>query len=151
MQIILTFTISTNKKSGTVVVYARDEYTDKDGVPLGTLLNLAKSNRKVNCAFNTYIEFEPSIYNYENSPEQITGVRIFLGSDGISFFMNLNTLFAFKYFIDTFNMYQSAQNMLTYLGRPENGTNYTGYEQNYKQYQESQSFFNRVNAERKND
>ena len=105
----------------------------------------------VNCAFNTYIEFEPSIYNYENSPEQITGVRIFLGSDGISFFMNLNTLFAFKYFIDTFNMYQSAQNMLTYLGRPENGTNYTGYEKNYKQFQESQSFFNRVNAERKND
>lgn len=104
----------------------------------------------VNLAFNNYIEFEPSIFSFENSPEQITGVKVYLNSDNISFFMNVNILFGFKYFIDTFNMYQSAQNMLNYLGRPDNGTNYTGYEQNYKQIKESQSFFNRVNAERKN-
>ena len=103
----------------------------------------------VNLAFNNYIEFEPSIFSFENNPEQITGVKVYLGSDNISFFMNVNTLFGFKYFIDIFNMYQSAQNMLNYIGRPENGTNYTGYEQNYKQRKESQSFFNRVNAERK--
>lgn len=104
----------------------------------------------INCAFNMYIEFEPSVFTYENSNEQIPGIRIFLSSDSVSFFMNVNTLFSFKYFIDTFNMYQSAQNMLNYLGRPENGTNYTGYEGNYNQYQSSKSFFNRVNAERKN-
>lgn len=101
---------------------------------------------RINVSFDNYIEFEPATITLQNE-EQIIGVRVYLNSDSISFFMNVNTLLSFTYFIDTFNMYQSAQLMLNYLGRPDNGTNYTGYEYNYKQKQESKSFFSRVNAE----
>lgn len=101
----------------------------------------------VDIMFNNYIEFEPAIITLDNQ-EQIIGVRIYLNSDAISFFMNVNTLLSFAYFIDTFNMYQSAQLLLNYLGRPENGTNYNEFQQHDNQ-NHSSGFFNRVNAERK--
>ena len=82
---------------------------------------------KIDLSFGNYIEIEPSIFTFDNTLEQLTGVRIYLSSDSNSLFMNVNTLFGFKYFIDTFNMYQSAQNMLNFLGRPEYGTNYFEY------------------------
>lgn len=100
---------------------------------------------RINIMFNNYIEFEPSICNLDNG-DQIIGVRVYLNSDGVSFFMSANNLISFTYFIDTFNMYQSAQLMLNYLGRPENGTNYFGYEQQSS----NQGFFSRINAKREN-
>ena len=103
---------------------------------------------KINLSYNNYIEFEPSIFTFDNTLEQYIGVRIYLSSDSNSFFMNVNTLFGFKYFIDTFNMYQSAQNMLNFLGRSENGTNYVEYG-NYTSNVQNDGFFKRVNAEKK--
>lgn len=91
-------------------------------------------------AYGQYIEFEPSTAMYNN--EQIIGVQVYLSSDNISFFMGINTLLSLNYFIDTFNMYQSAQLMLNYLGRPENGTNYIEF--NNKPVHTG--FFDRVNA-----
>lgn len=101
----------------------------------------------VNLSYNNYIEFEPSIFVFENS-DQSTGVKVYLGSDTNSFFMNINTLFGFKYFIDTFNMYQSAQNMLNFLGKPEYGTNY--FEYSPVKSKQTEGFFNRINAKSNN-
>lgn len=103
---------------------------------------------KIDLSFGNYIEIEPSIFTFDNTLEQLTGVRIYLSSDSNSLFMNINTLFGFKYFIDTFNMYQSAQNMLNFLGRPEYGTNY--FEYSPIKSKQNEGFFNRINAKSNN-
>lgn len=103
---------------------------------------------KIDLSFGNYIEIEPSIFTFDNTLEQLTGVRIYLSSDSNSLFMNVNTLFGFKYFIDTFNMYQSAQNMLNFLGRPEYGTNY--FEYSPVKSKQNEGFFNRINAKNNN-
>lgn len=103
---------------------------------------------KIDLSFGNYIEIEPSIFTFDNTLEQLTGVRIYLSSDSNSLFMNINTLFGFKYFIDTFNMYQSAQNMLNFLGRPEYGTNY--FEYSPVKSKQNEGFFNRINAKSNN-
>lgn len=103
---------------------------------------------KIDLSFGNYIEIEPSIFTFDNTLEQLTGVRIYLSSDSNSLFMNINTLFGFKYFIDTFNMYQSAQNMLNFLGRPEYGTNY--FEYSPVKSKQTEGFFNRINAKSNN-
>ena len=70
--------------------------------------------------FNKYLEFEPSIMNYDNG-EQAIGVRMYINSDTNSVFMEISRFLGFKDFIENFNMYQSAQLMLNYLQRPEYG------------------------------
>ena len=78
--------------------------------------------RMTGLSYNKYIEFEPSILNYDNN-EQDIGIRIYINSDVNSLFMEVSRFLAFKDFIDNFNMYQSAQLMINYLQRPEYGTN----------------------------
>ena len=72
--------------------------------------------------FDKYLEFEPSILTLENG-EQMIGVRMYINSDVNSVFMEISRFLGFKDFIETFNMYQSAQLMLNYLQRPEYGEN----------------------------
>lgn len=97
----------------------------------------------VKVMFDGYIEFEPTILTLENS-DQIIGVKIYLSSDSIFLFMDVNMLLSFSYFIDTFNIYQSAQLMLAYIGKPDNGTNYSEFNQQRQNY--TNGFFDRVNA-----
>lgn len=69
-----------------------------------------------------YIEFKPIII------ERSTGIDdkepgIFMGlSDSFGIRLTLNRFMGFKYIIDTINMYESAQLMINYLGRPEFGS-----------------------------
>ena len=76
---------------------------------------------KVLLSFDNYIEFEPSILNLDNG-DQLIGVRMYLNSDRETLFIDINKFLAFKYFIENFNMYQSAQLMINYLQRPDLGT-----------------------------
>jgi len=70
----------------------------------------------------TYIEFKPIII------ERQTGVDdkepgVYMGlSDSFGIRLTLNRFMGFKYIIDSINMYESAQLMLNYLGRPEFGS-----------------------------
>lgn len=102
---------------------------------------------KINLSFGKYIEFEPAVDN-SNGYETI-GVRMYLGNDGIFFFMSSDTLFSFLHMLTTCNMYALAQNMLNYIGRPEYGTNSfnmeTGSGGSTGKYNKP-SFFNRVGA-----
>lgn len=100
---------------------------------------------RINVMFDSYIEFEPAILTLPGN-EQIIGVNIYLNSNVAVLFMNVNTLLSFSYFIDTFNIYQSAQLMLAYLGRPENGTNYNEFNNSNIKPVGAEGFFNRVNA-----
>lgn len=113
-------------------------------------------------ALNKYIEFEPFVKEFENE-EQI-GVRIFIGSDDLYFFMEASRFLAFKYIIDNFNMYQSAQLMMNYINPPEYGNNTYSINDSYYGDDNSvpnssvkrnvsnnpnTSFFNKISANRK--
>lgn len=102
---------------------------------------------KINLAFGNYIEFEPAIDN--SSGYETIGVKTYLNSDGIFFFMNSDTLFSLYHMLSTCNMYALAQNMLNYIGRPEYGTNsyniYTAEKSN-QQNKSKTSFFSMVGA-----
>ncbi len=70
----------------------------------------------------SYIEFKPIII------EKSTGVDdkepgIYMGlSDSYGVRLTLNRFMGFKYIIDSINMYESAQLLLNYFGRPEFGS-----------------------------
>ena len=106
---------------------------------------------KISLAFGNYIEFEPAINLSYNGYETI-GVRTYLNSDGVFFFMSSDILFSLYHMVTTCNMYTLAQNMLNYIGRPEYGTNsynmYTGNSNSFqnKPTDSNISFFNRVGA-----
>lgn len=75
-----------------------------------------------NLAGDKYLEWEPSIFECNNG-DQLIGVNMFIGSSYDKTFIPFDRFMAFKYMIDTFNMYQNAIILLNYIGRPEVGTN----------------------------
>lgn len=104
---------------------------------------------KINLSFGSYVEFEPAIDTI-NGYETI-GLKTYINSDGVFFFMSSDTLFSLFHMLSTSNMYQLAQNMLNYIGRPVYGTNsyntYTGDKNNTQNTPKAKtSFFNRVGA-----
>ena len=73
-------------------------------------------------ANNKYITIEPIVYQFDEASPQSPGVRITLG--GPTFVdMDVDSFFGLYYSIQNVNMFQCAQNMVNYLGRPEFGTN----------------------------
>lgn len=72
-------------------------------------------------AMDKYIIIEPIIYSYDDRKDR--GVRLYLSSPNNYVDMNVDKFMGLIYLIDSINMYQSAQLLLNYLGRPELGTN----------------------------
>lgn len=70
---------------------------------------------------NKSIRIEPTILNYENN--NLTGVRIYLCSMDNYVDIDIDRYMGFVYLVSSLNMFQSAQIVLNYLGRPEDGTN----------------------------
>ena len=99
--------------------------------------------------FNNYIEFDAAVAKDQQTEQWYHGVRIYLGSDSISFFMPIATLIVFVDFINSFNLYQSAQLHLNYISRPTNGTNYIDLTGNKQTSKKSTSFLARINAEKR--
>lgn len=109
------------------------------------------SLRIPNLPMGKYIEIEPFVNEADNR-DQIIGVRMFFNSSDNMTFINVSRLFALKYFIDTFNMYQSAQLMINYLQRPEYGTNmYTVSSYNKQSDKEVEEIDTYVPAKKNND
>ena len=71
-----------------------------------------------------YLEFEPAIMTNTNNGEQEIGVKLYLGADNIFTFINAISLLNLNHFLQHFNIYQAGLSLLSYLGRPEYGTNY---------------------------
>ena len=72
-----------------------------------------------------YIAIEP--WTCIISEEQIPGVRLYLSDKNNYADIPINKFMGFVYTINGINMYQSAQLMLSYIGRPEFGFNMTSY------------------------
>ena len=77
---------------------------------------------KINLAFGSYIEFEPAI-GMDNNGYETIGVKTYINSDAVFFFINSDIIFSLYHMLSTCNMYELAQNMLNYVGRPPYGTN----------------------------
>ena len=81
-------------------------------------------------ASQKYLQFDPVAVVWENTGEQTPGVRITLGDPSIFADISVDKLFALIYTLSNFNMYQSAQLLLNYLGRPQPGFNLLEMEEN---------------------
>ena len=77
-----------------------------------------------------YIQFDPVVVVWENTGDQTPGVRVTLGDPSIYADISVDKLFALLYTISGFNMYQSAQLLVNYLGRPNFGLNLYEIEDN---------------------
>lgn len=75
-----------------------------------------------NLSMDKYLQFEPCIY-VDFRGESQRGLRMYLSSSTSYCDISLNRLEAFKYIIDSINLFESAQLMINYIQRPEFGTN----------------------------
>lgn len=112
-----------------------------------------------------YIMMDPIVIEYEDSNLQQQGIRLTISDQDIYTDMSIDKFYGLCYLMNSINMYQSAQLLINYLGRPELGTNL--YEFNNRDYpvdemeepeptaknrdilhkQKQKSFFDRINEE----
>lgn len=113
-----------------------------------------------------YIMLDPVVIDYEDSNLQQQGIRLTISDQDIYSDLSIDKFYGFYYLINSINMYQSAQLLLNYLGRPDLGTNM--YEFNGRDFptdeleppelvggkkrdilhkQKQKSFFDRINEE----
>lgn len=80
-------------------------------------------------AENKLIIFEPIVISWEdNSQEQ--GIRMTLTDSNVYIDIPISKFYGLAYIIDNINMFESAQLLVNYLGRPDFGTNMCEFEQN---------------------
>lgn len=74
------------------------------------------------------IMFEPVVKEWEDNNEQQPGVRITLNNSEAFCDISIDNFYGFYYLIDTINLYQSAQLLINYSGRPDIGNNMMEFE-----------------------
>lgn len=72
-------------------------------------------------AAGKYLQFEPVVITWENDGTQSHGVRITLSNPSVFADITANSFYGLYYTISNFNMYQAAQNLVNYMGRPDYG------------------------------
>lgn len=97
-------------------------YSDIYAYKNGRLTMMKQVEPKKMYISGKYIAMEPAIYvDYLNNTD--LGIRIYLNSDINYTEIPFSTFCGLHYFVSCFNMYESAQQMLNYIQRPEFGTN----------------------------
>ena len=99
-------------------------YAKKDG----ELIILSRPNpiTLTGLSMDKYLQFEPCIFtNFRGEAER--GLRMFLSSTTTYCDISINRLEGFKYIIDSINLFEAAQIMLTYIQRPDYGYNLYSY------------------------
>lgn len=79
---------------------------------------------------NKYIMFDPVVIEWENTGDQQQGIRMTLTESNIYTDIPIDRFYGFVYTMDSINMYESAQLMINYFGRPDFGTNLMEFENN---------------------
>lgn len=99
----------------------------------------------VGLPFDKYIKFEPTVIQHNGENDREMGVTIYLSSEKNYADLTLNKFMALYYVYKSFNMYQSAQEMINYIGRPENGFNLINFSNdNYNKEQQNVYIPNKV-------
>lgn len=78
---------------------------------------------------NKSIIFEPVVITWDDGSQE-QGVRMTLTDSNMYIDIPIGKFYGFAYIIDSINMFESAQLLVNYLGRPELGTNLCEFEQN---------------------
>lgn len=94
-------------------------YAKKDGE---LILYMKTDPIIITVSMDKYLRFEPCVYTDFRGEAQ-RGLRMFLSSTQSYCDISISNLEAFKYIIDTINLYESAQLMINYIERPDFGTN----------------------------
>lgn len=79
-------------------------------------------------ACGKFIKFDPIVITYEDSGSQIQGVRLTISDNAVYCDMSIDSFYGFYYLINTIDMFQAAQSMVNYFGRPDFGTNLVEFE-----------------------
>ena len=87
-------------------------------------------SEKIKLAFGHSIQLEPTVMRYSNN--DIIGVRFYLDGDLVNFGITAERFLGLLYLLRNFNMFQSAQIMVNYIGM-NYGTNYIQFENNMEQ------------------
>lgn len=74
-------------------------------------------------AGDRYLQFDPVIYQFDESSPVSPGIRITLGDPEQFIDIDVDKFYALLYSVSTIQLFTVAQNMVNYLGRPEFGTN----------------------------
>ena len=74
-------------------------------------------------ADNRYIVIEPIVYQFDEASPQSPGVRITLGPSNAFVDLDVDMFYGLYYSVQSVSLFQCAQNMVNYLGRPEFGHN----------------------------
>lgn len=83
-----------------------------------------------NLAAGKYIQLDPVVIVWENTGEQIQGIRLTLGHPSVFTDVPINKFYGLVYILTNLDIYGAAQNMVNYLQRPEYGTNIKEFENN---------------------
>lgn len=73
-------------------------------------------------AANKYIQFDPIVYQFDETSAVSPGVRITLGDPNEYVDIDVDKVYGMKYALEA-NMFLVSQNIVNYLGRPDFGTN----------------------------
>lgn len=99
------------------------------------LLKGEYNNIRIPLSYDKYIELEPTVIIREDGKKS-EGIRLYLNSQDVYTDINIDTYFGFIYLINTFNMYQAASTMLSYLN-PVFGENAMIFEGESEDYRKS--------------
>lgn len=86
-------------------------------------------------ADNKYISLSPVVIDYNDKGYK--GIRISL-SELVYSDIFIDRMYGLLYIINSFNMFQSAQSMLAFMGRPDIGTNRIEFDNAYNDYYEQE-------------
>ena len=110
----------TDSKYDGLFAYKEDKLIVTNPIPTETIAGLPMKK---------YLKIEPAVVGREIGDDySVPGVIIYLSSEYQYIKMSLSKLAGLVYILENFNMYQSAQLMINYLGRPEFGTNMYSFE-----------------------
>lgn len=99
-------------------------YSDSKLVLLGRVEPIVISGLPM----NKKIVLEPTVLVYDNASYE--GVRMYLNNQNNYIDIHVDSFMGLLYIINSINMYESAQLLLNYLGRPELGTNLVTFNDN---------------------
>lgn len=86
---------------------------------------------------NKYITLNPIVIQYDETSPQQQGIRLTLSDKGYAD-LSIDKFYGLIYIINSLNMYQSAQLMINYLGRPSLGYNLKEYGYYDGKYEEAE-------------
>lgn len=103
----------------------------------GSLTCKRKNTLKMALPDGKYLWFDPVVIEWNGVQNQ--GVRVTISDPGIYVDMISDLFLGFKYLVDTVDMFGYAQNMVNYLGRPENGFNLSDFERDQRKAEKAAS------------